>query len=546
MLQTSASFVASPDRVAALDVGADMFLVEPMEADEFIALVRALLRLRAAERKAAASDRRFHMLARGAPVGIFHTDLAGGCTFVNDTWCHITGLSAAPGLGQAWRDAPHEDDRERIVAAFAQAVAQQAPFAAEYRFRPHDGCVHWVWGQALPEFSDEGRLVGYIGSVTDITERKRIEEKLREADRIKDEFLAMLSHELRNPLAPLRGMLEILRRRQDMAAVRSELEVMDRQLRQLTRLTDDLFDVARFSHNRIPLKRARIDLRTVVEAAVETSRPAIDRAGHVLALELPDQEVMVLGDAVRLSQVIANLLNNAAKFNPPGGRVAVGVTCARRQVSVRVADNGVGMPREALASIFELFTQIERTPASGQGGLGIGLAVSRRIVELHEGTLTASSADPDLGSEFVICLPLLVAGAWVEGPAPARTASSAAAARRILVVDDNEDARLSLAMLLEMEGHRVCVAGDGASALHAAAELHPDTVLLDLGLPDMSGLEVARRLRGEEWGSDLLLVALTGWARRPTASAHASGFDHHLVKPIELGAISAVLAGAHR
>lgn len=369
---------------------------------------------------------------------------------------------------------------------------------------------------------------------------------LREADRRKDEFLAALAHELRNPLAAMRSALELVeaaeaRPAPEAPALRSRgRAVLSRQLSHLTRLVDDLLDLSRVSSSRLALRREAVTLAGVVDAAVETARPAIEERGHALAVARGDRDVVVSGDPVRLVQVVGNLLGNAAKFTPAGGRIEVSVAADDAEAVVRVTDDGIGLAAGDLQRVFDLFEQGPAHPRA-EGGLGVGLALSRRIAALHGGTLTATSPGPGKGSTFSLHLPRVPAP---PRPAPAPPAPRAGGPpRRVLLVDDNADARSALSELLSLSGHEVREAADGESAIEAALGERPDAVLLDLGLPGMDGCEVARRLRAEPGLEGLLLVALSGWAgpedRLRTAEA---GFDHHLAKPVPLARLQEVLA----
>ena len=415
-----------------------------------------------------------------------------------------------------------------------------------------DGTTRSIYGGAAPLFDERGRLRAVIGAHTDITERKQIENALRHADRRKDEFLATLAHELRNPLSPIRTALAILRRQaradQDLQRITA---VMDRQVQQMARLLDDLLDVSRITLNRLELRKQRAELSAILESAIETSRPLIDEHGHDLRVNLPGQAVSVEADATRLAQVFSNLLNNAAKYTDRGGTIEV--TCERRdsEVLVHVQDSGIGIAPERLLKVFEMFSQEHPALLRSHGGLGIGLALSRALIEMHGGSIEAQSAGVGSGSRFTVRLPM------VEGIADpvARAVSSAevrvnGAARRVLVVDDKHDAAETLATYLGLLGHEVRAAHDGVEALEESAAFRPDVILLDIGLPRLDGLEVARTIRREPWGADVLLIAVTGWGneadKRNVAQA---GFDGHLTKPIDPQAVANIVAqapaGAH-
>ncbi len=381
----------------------------------------------------------------------------------------------------------------------------------------------------------------FTGIVRDITERKRLEAQLHErvkelanADRQKDEFLAMLSHELRNPLAPMRNALYLLKRaQQDPQTAAVARDVLERQMHQLIRLVDDLLDVSRIIRGKIDLRRERIDVRAVVARAVETAQPVVDAHGHALDVSLPQEPLQVYGDAVRLAQVVSNLLTNAAKYSGSAARIDVAVRRDGDSALIAVRDQGVGIPRELLPRIFDLFVQGEHTLARSQGGLGIGLTLVKQLVETHGGSVTASSAGPDKGSEFSVRLPLAPAAPQARGAHAAPGDSGARAARkRLLVVDDNVDAAETIARLLRLAGYDAECVYDGPSALEAVERNQPDIVVLDIGLPGMDGYEVGRRLRARF--ERLPLIAVTGYGqdsdRRRSAQA---GFDHHFTKPVD-------------
>ena len=366
-------------------------------------------------------------------------------------------------------------------------------------------------------------------------------KRLREADRRKDEFLATLAHELRNPLAPVRMGIRILRMTGAQAEAQPVLGMMERQLQHLTRLLDDLLDVSRITQGKIALHIERVDLRRVVDAAVETSRPAIDEMHHAFSASVPDEPLWIDGDAVRLAQVLSNLLMNAARYTPEGGRIALSARRCGDDVEISVRDNGYGIPRERLGSIFEMFTQLESPLAKHVRGLGIGLSLARGLVALHRGTIEARSEGPGRGSEFTVRLPAGPTRAD-DAHAVANEPVAPAPQRRMLVVDDNRDAASSLAMFLQLMGHDVRVAHDGEKAIEIAEEYRPQTVFLDLGMPGTDGYEVCRRIRNASWGRNVRLIAITGWGqeedRRKSAAA---GFDVHLVKPVDPEALEDLL-----
>jgi PAS domain S-box-containing protein len=384
---------------------------------------------------------------------------------------------------------------------------------------------------------------------SDITQRRNAEESLRrlaeelaETDRRKTEFLATLAHELRNPLAPLSNGLHLLKRAGDARTHDKAREMMERQLRHMVHLVDDLLDVARISSDKVELRVETLDLANVLAGAVETSTPLMSASGHTLDVSLPSETLLVEGDATRLAQIVSNLLNNAAKYTPAGGRIELSASREGGHAVIRVKDTGIGIPPEDLPKVFEMFTQVGRNLDRSQGGLGIGLALVKRLVELHHGTIEAHSDGVDTGSDFAVRLPLAHAAANSE-QGPAETPEGPRAGKfRVLVVDDNVDAAESLGALLEIEGHEVRVAHDGNNALAIAAEFRPRVVFLDIGMPGKDGYQVAREMRMLEATRDATLVALTGWgAQEDRARSRNAGFDHHLTKPAGLGSVEELL-----
>jgi signal transduction histidine kinase/ActR/RegA family two-component response regulator len=360
------------------------------------------------------------------------------------------------------------------------------------------------------------------------------EQALKEADRRKDEFLATLAHELRNPLAPIRNSLEVMKRAgNDAEVIEKSRGTMDRQMNQMVRLVDDLIDVSRISRNRLVLRRERVELTTIVNNAVEACRPQIDAARHTLTIDLPTQPLVLHADAARLVQVIGNLLTNATKYTEPGGRISLTARRVGEQAVITVSDNGCGIPPELLPRAFEMFSQLDATLDRAQGGLGIGLTLVKRLVELHEGTITAHSEGHGRGTEFVIHLPALPDEAIPVRPAEP-TASSQSARRKILVVDDNRDSATTLAMLLKITGNELQTAHDGQEAVTKAEQFRPEVILLDLGMPIMDGYEACRAIRLQPWGRPMKIIALTGWGQESDRrQSREAGFDAHLVKPVE-------------
>jgi PAS domain S-box-containing protein len=391
-----------------------------------------------------------------------------------------------------------------------------------------------------------GRIVGASKVARDISAQKRAEAELREADRRKSEFLAVLAHELRNPLAPLRTGLEVIRRAaHDLTATEQVRGMMERQLGHLVRLVDDLLDLSRITKGKIELRRDRVDLAAAVRDAVEASRPVLDERGHELALALPPGPVWVDGDRTRLAQVFANLLNNSAKYTPPGGRVRITAERQGSDAVVTVADDGAGIPADVLPRVFEMFTQADRPMERAQGGLGIGLSLVKGLVEMHGGSVEAHSDGPGKGSTFVVRLTALLAPPPpADAPDDAAPARSGGRSHRVLVVDDNEDGANSLALLLEIQGYVTRTAHDGLAAVDATAAFRPDVVLLDIGLPKLNGYDACRRIRALPGGDGVVLIALTGWGQdEDKARSKEAGFNFHLVKPVDPAALDKLLAG---
>ena len=392
-----------------------------------------------------------------------------------------------------------------------------------------------------------GAVVGIFVEGSDVTLRKQIEDELRAANRQKDQFLAMLAHELRNPLAPITTAAHLLKLgRLDAKGVRNASEIIARQAEHMTDLVNDLLDVSRVTRGLVTLDKEELDVNTVVAGAVEQVRPLIESKRHALTMQLSSEPAHVLGDRTRLVQVLSNILNNAAKYTPPGGRIALRVAAHGERVTVTVTDNGIGIEPDVLPYIFELFTQAERTPDRSQGGLGIGLALVKSLVSLHGGTVDARAA-PGQGSEFEICLPRLDAIPAEAGAQEAGQASVSQQPLRVLIVDDNQDAAQMLATVLEVQGHAVAVEYDGRGALQRARCEHPDVMLLDIGLPDTDGYTLARQLRAMPELHGTVLVALTGYGQQEDRrQAEEAGFDHHLVKPADLALVSEILASVQQ
>jgi len=437
----------------------------------------------------------------------------------------------------------HPDDRDTFVRLRRKAIDEHRPFVHELRIQRPNGSQIWVAHRGRAEYDERGAASRNFGVIMDISERKQVETMLRDADRNKDNFIAMLAHELRNPLAPIRNAVTILRKSGPADPTTTWChEVIDRQVNQMARLLEDLLDVSRLSRGQLQLRLEPTSLAQVVDQAIEIAQPSIQAGEHAFIVTLHPRPLYVRGDVARLAQVLSNVLINAAKYTAPRGRIALSVEDAGEQVLVRVSDNGIGIAAHHLSTIFEMFAQVQTAGRHAQGGQGIGLSLARSLLELHGGTITAFSDGLGKGTEFQIRLPRLRPSPVGE---PARTAEPAppddTQSYRILVADDLRDSADSLASLLETFGHTVAVAYDGEQALELAESFRPDIAVLDLGMPKVDGYEACRRIRASAWGGSVILVAQTGWGQtHDLGRSRQAGFDHHAVKPIELDTLLAM------
>jgi PAS domain S-box-containing protein len=410
-----------------------------------------------------------------------------------------------------------------------------------------DGSVLDVSIAVSPIEDSRGRIVGASKITRDITQSKRIEAALRETDRRKDEFLATLAHELRNPLAPIRQAALISESDGATDAQRRwSHNVIGRQVHHMSLLLDDLLDISRITRGTLELRLDDTALADILEAAVETARPVIDAKKHTFTIDAPDDSVHFMADPLRLAQILSNLLNNAAKYTDSGGKIQLRVACDRQNIIFTVKDSGIGIPADALKNIFTMFSQVKSARDRSEGGLGIGLSLTRGLVDLHGGQIEARSAGPGYGSEFVVRLPRRDSRI-VAAMKPPSVDQEQVASRRVLIADDNQDAAETLALLLQIEGHKVHVVHDGLAAVSAFADFNPEVALLDIGMPELSGYEVARRVRKNLQGQAVTLIALTGWGQdRDKEQALAAGFNHHFTKPVEPAQINEILRSLSR
>jgi PAS domain S-box-containing protein len=434
-----------------------------------------------------------------------------------------------------------------VIRPYIERVLTGAVVEFEAAVNYRESGTRWVHVIYTPTHDAGGQPDGWVAVVTDIGERRRVEQALREADRRKDEFLAMLAHELRNPLAPLRSSLEFLDLKMPRdAELRWACDLMERQVQLLTRLTDDLLDVSRITQGKVHLRKERVNLAAIVSRAVETSRPLIEGKKHTLTVAFPAEPLWLEADATRLAQVVSNLLNNAAKFTEAGGHITVAAEKADGFALVRVRDTGIGIPAELLPHIFDLFVQADRSLDRSQGGLGVGLTLVRRLVEMHGGSVSVSSGGAGQGSEFLIRVPVSPQASEASGT-PSDRSTPAVTKRRVLLVEDNTSSAAAMARLLQAVGHEVQVSHDGVHALELSQKFKPEVVLLDIGLPGMNGFEVAQRLRQHANSHDLMLVALSGYSEEShRRRARESGFDHYLIKPVSIRDLQALFASRGR
>src|SRR5262245_8865145 len=535
---TSAHLAISALQEGAL--GLCLMVTDLTEQWQFHELQRTQAALRAV-------SERLELAQQAGHIGTFEWDIRTGTVNWSATEEALYGLPAG-GFGgkyENWKQAVHPDDRERAEAEVLHAVNHRKEYDTEFRIVRPDGQTRWIASRGKVFFGPDGEALRMVGINLDVTEQKQVLEELREADRRKNQFLATLAHELRNPLAPIRNAAQILKVK---GPAQPELtwgrDVIDRQVQVMARLLEDLLDVSRISRNKLDLRTCRVGLAAVVEAALETSRPAVEAGGHDVTVSLPPEPIHLDADPVRLAQVFANLLNNAAKYTEAGGRISL---TARRQgdeVIVAVRDSGIGIPAEILPRIFDIFSQATPALERAQGGLGIGLSLAKGLVELHRGSIEAHSDGPGRGSEFVVRLPVAAGVPAPETAFPAGEEPLPPLTKcRILIVDDNRDSADSLSMLFQVMGNEVGTAYDGEQAVETAESMRPDVVLLDIGMPRLNGYDTCRRIRQKPWGQRMLLIALTGWGQeediRRTKDA---GFDYHMVKPVDPAALSRLLA----
>jgi PAS domain S-box-containing protein len=540
VLHLSDASVESSEFAGHLERGDEAYLTHPVEAADLLACVKTLLRCRQVHRQ-------FSSFLEAAPDAIVILDQDGKIVRVNRQAERMFGHERDELMGQEveilmpqrFRDR-HRGQRAGFVAHPSTRPMGTGPALDLWGLRK-DGSEFPVEISLSPIPDDQGILIASI--VRDVTERRRMEQDLRDANRKKEEFLATLAHELRNPLAPIRNGLQLMKLAKNNAdTVEQARTMMERQLGHMVRLVDDLLDVNRINLGKLELRKERVELASVVQEAVETSLPLVEMYGNELTVTLSPEPIYLDADLTRLAQVFSNLLNNAAKYSEPGGRVWLSAERQGNDVVVTVKDTGAGIPAEMLPKVFEMFTQVDRTLDRSQAGLGIGLSLVKALVEMHEGVVEARSDGLGKGSEFVVRLPASVEK-LVQAMQSASTQQKREAKYRILVVDDNRDTAGSLAMILQMMGNDTRTAYDGEEAVAAASEFQPDVILLDLDLPKLNGYEVCRRIRKQPGGKELVIIAQTGYGQaEDRRRTHEAGFDYHIVKPLDPDALMDLLA----
>ena len=510
-----------------------------------LALKQEVTERMAAEGALRASEKLYRAIGESIEYGVWICDAQGRNVYASQSFLRLAGITQHQCAEFGWGDALHPDDAAATIAAWKACVEQGGSWYREHRFRGADGEYHPILAQGVPIRDEQGSVTGWAGINLDISRLKNTEEALREADRRKDNFLATLAHELRNPLAPIRHAVRIL----DSSAANDDQrrwgrQVISRQVHQMALLLEDLLDVSRITRAKLELKIEQVSLDSIVDIARETARPLIESKQHAFEMALPPAPVTLAVDALRISQVISNLLTNAAKYTSHGGHIALIATVNATDLTLTVKDSGIGLLKENIPALFAMFSQVSTALDRSEGGLGIGLALVKGIVTLHGGTVDARSDGPGQGSEFTVHLPDVVVDAPVAGKDAQQVAEVSADKpnRKVLVVDDNRDAARSLAALLELSGYTVSTAFSGADALAAGGRDRPQFVLLDIGMPGMNGYEVARIIRNQDWGRHVLLVAITGWGQEADIRlANEAGFDHHLTKPVDLADIEKLL-----
>jgi PAS domain S-box-containing protein len=481
------------------------------------------------------SEAKFRTITDAMPQMVWSTRPDGFHDYYNDQWYRFTGIPYGSTDGDGWNDLFHPDQKLLAWEKWRHSLRTGETYEVEYQLRHHSGQYRWVLGRAQPLRSEDGEILRWMGTCTDINAQKQSEEALRRESLRKDEFLAMLAHELRNPLAPISAAAQLIKLPgADAKRIAHAGEIIARQVKHMAALVDDLLDVSRVTRGLVQIEQTSLNLKSVVSGAIEQIQPFIQARRHELLLRITPQGTVVWGDRTRLIQAVSNILNNAVKYTPPNGRIEIALEVVEGQALIRITDNGVGIASELLPSVFDLFIQAERTPDRAQGGLGLGLALVKSIADLHGGTVRAESEGAGMGSNFTITLPLLAEDADALTNAASPEFERNATGLRILIVDDNHDAGAMLGYMLEAAGHVVQVEEEALSAISTSRESDFEVFILDIGLPDVDGYELARRLRADVRTAGTTIIAMTGYGQpQDRVFSSAAGFDHHFVKPAD-------------
>jgi PAS domain S-box-containing protein len=490
-----------------------------------------------AEQALRASEKLYRAIGESIDFGVWVVDRSGRSVYTSESFLRLLGKTQAQYAASNWSEFLHPAEYEQTVAAWREFLRSDSTWYHESRVLGTDGRYHPVLSQGVAIRGEHGEVTGWAGINLDISRLKATEEALREADRRKDEFLATLAHELRNPLTPIRHAVKLM---DGDAANESQRQwardVIGRQLQRMALMLDDLLEVSRITQGRLELKTEVVDLASIVNTAVETAKPLIEAKQQILKITLPAQPVRIAVDPLRISQSISNVLTNAAKYTDANGNISLNVDLLPQEIAISVQDDGIGLEPQALPRVFEMFSQVKSAIDRSEGGLGIGLALVKGMIQLHGGRVEAASLGAGRGSRFTMHLPraLLVTQTAGSEAQVSQTGAPPGARRSVLVADDNRDAADTLGLLLDMDGYETTVAHGGLQALEEIRRLRPDAAILDIGMPDLNGYEVARRIREEDWGRDIFLLAITGWGHPDdVARAKAAGFNEHLTKPVD-------------
>jgi len=498
-----------------------------------------------AEQALRASEKLYRAIGESIDFGVWVVDRAGRSVYSSESFLKLVGKTQAQLTVSNWSEFLHPAEYEQTMAAWLEFLRSEGAWYHEHQVLGTDGRYHPVLSQGVAIRGEHGEVTGRAGINLDISRLKATEEALREADRRKDEFLATLAHELRNPLTPIRHAVKLLEGDEPNESQRQwARDVIGRQLQRMALMLDDLLEVSRITQGRLELKTEVVDLGSIVSTAVETARPLIEAKRQKLTIALPAQPVSVAVDPLRISQSISNLLTNAAKYTDADGNIALTVELLPQEIMISVKDDGIGLEPHSIPRVFDMFSHVKSAIDRSEGGLGIGLALVKGMIQLHGGRTEASSPGAGHGSQFVIHLPRALVARTAQSEAQALQENVRPGSRRtVLVVDDNRDAADTLALLLDMDGYETTVAHGGQQALDQIRQRCPDAAILDIGMPDLNGYEVARRIREEESGRGMFLLAITGWGHPDdVARAKAAGFNEHLTKPVDAENVVRLLA----